>query len=213
MGGPGEANHAQAPRSPARSGYAKCKTKGERVHVERATRRREVCCAAIARERIQNLFGGATCAIHLGNLCCLAHPLRPRAHSYPQHILRTWNSPTMAPERRFVGALDQGTTSTRFILFDARGMPVVTAQKEHKCARREVSRGMQKGAAILRLPGGLLGGVPCSLLQAGCARSARRFAMSAARRARVLQTAFLRVLGCLAATKYSSRRRDVRCLG
>jgi glycerol kinase len=32
----------------------------------------------------------------------------------------------------YVGALDQGTTSTRFILFDRRGAPVATAQAPHK---------------------------------------------------------------------------------
>jgi hypothetical protein len=33
---------------------------------------------------------------------------------------------------RFIGAIDQGTTSTRFILFDSAGLPVASAQKEHK---------------------------------------------------------------------------------
>jgi len=33
--------------------------------------------------------------------------------------------------RRYVGALDQGTTSTRFIIFDKAGSPVATAQREH----------------------------------------------------------------------------------
>ena len=32
----------------------------------------------------------------------------------------------------FVGALDQGTTSTRFMLFSAAGAPVATAQREHR---------------------------------------------------------------------------------
>ena len=37
----------------------------------------------------------------------------------------------------YVGALDQGTTSTRFIIFDHSGSPVACAQKEHEqiCAR------------------------------------------------------------------------------
>jgi len=37
----------------------------------------------------------------------------------------------------YVGALDQGTTSTRFIIFDRSGSPVAWAQKEHEqiCAR------------------------------------------------------------------------------
>jgi glycerol kinase len=33
---------------------------------------------------------------------------------------------------RFIGALDQGTTSTRFIVFDRRGKIVAVAQKEHR---------------------------------------------------------------------------------
>ena len=32
---------------------------------------------------------------------------------------------------RFVGSIDQGTTSTRFILFDHSGSPVSSAQREH----------------------------------------------------------------------------------
>ncbi|HEY7386973.1 MAG TPA: glycerol kinase GlpK [Bryobacteraceae bacterium] len=32
----------------------------------------------------------------------------------------------------FIGALDQGTTSTRFLIFDRSGKPVACAQKEHK---------------------------------------------------------------------------------
>ncbi len=33
---------------------------------------------------------------------------------------------------RFVGAIDQGTTSTRFILFDAQGLPLTCVQREHR---------------------------------------------------------------------------------
>jgi glycerol kinase len=33
---------------------------------------------------------------------------------------------------QYVGAIDQGTTSSRFILFDKRGSVVSLAQKEHK---------------------------------------------------------------------------------
>jgi glycerol kinase len=33
---------------------------------------------------------------------------------------------------RYIGAIDQGTTSTRFIIFDRRGDPVTVAQKEHR---------------------------------------------------------------------------------
>jgi glycerol kinase len=32
----------------------------------------------------------------------------------------------------FIGAIDQGTTSTRFMLFSAAGRPVATAQREHR---------------------------------------------------------------------------------
>ncbi|MCF7929648.1 MAG: glycerol kinase, partial [Spirochaetales bacterium] len=35
-------------------------------------------------------------------------------------------------EKDFVGAIDQGTTSTRFILFNASGDAVVSSQTEHK---------------------------------------------------------------------------------
>jgi glycerol kinase len=34
--------------------------------------------------------------------------------------------------RSFVLALDQGTTSSRFVLFDQRGKPVASAQREFK---------------------------------------------------------------------------------
>ncbi len=33
---------------------------------------------------------------------------------------------------RYVGAIDQGTTSTRFFLFDERGRVVASAQEEHR---------------------------------------------------------------------------------
>jgi glycerol kinase len=33
---------------------------------------------------------------------------------------------------KYIGAIDQGTTSTRFIVFDAAGKVVACAQKEHK---------------------------------------------------------------------------------
>ena len=33
---------------------------------------------------------------------------------------------------RYVGAIDQGTTSTRFILFDRQGAIISVAQKEHQ---------------------------------------------------------------------------------
>ena len=33
---------------------------------------------------------------------------------------------------KFVGAIDQGTTSTRFIVFDRKGQIIAAAQKEHQ---------------------------------------------------------------------------------
>ena len=33
---------------------------------------------------------------------------------------------------KYVGAIDQGTTSTRFIVFDRAGLLVASAQKEHR---------------------------------------------------------------------------------
>ena len=33
---------------------------------------------------------------------------------------------------KYIGAIDQGTTSTRFIVFDAAGKVVACAQKEHR---------------------------------------------------------------------------------
>ena len=38
----------------------------------------------------------------------------------------------MKTEKTYIGSLDQGTTSTRFILFDQDGAIVATAQREHK---------------------------------------------------------------------------------
>lgn len=35
-------------------------------------------------------------------------------------------------EKKYIGSIDQGTTSTRFILFDHEGNPMVSTQKEHK---------------------------------------------------------------------------------
>ena len=77
----------------------------------------------------------------------------------------------------YVGALDQGTTSTRFIIFDRFGNPAAFAQKEHEqiCARpgwvehdpeeiwlrtqQVVAEAMaQKHAGLARHPGGRDGG-------------------------------------------------------
>ena len=38
----------------------------------------------------------------------------------------------MSTDNRYVGAIDQGTTSTRFMIFDHRGLSVGSAQKEHR---------------------------------------------------------------------------------
>ena len=35
-------------------------------------------------------------------------------------------------QQKFIGAIDQGTTSTRFILFDSSGREVFSDQIEHK---------------------------------------------------------------------------------
>jgi glycerol kinase len=32
----------------------------------------------------------------------------------------------------YVGAIDQGTTSTRFMVFDRRGAPIASARREHR---------------------------------------------------------------------------------
>jgi glycerol kinase len=41
-------------------------------------------------------------------------------------------SATMSPVTKYVGAIDQGTTSTRFSVFDATGKIIASAQKEHE---------------------------------------------------------------------------------
>ena len=38
----------------------------------------------------------------------------------------------MDTAKRYIGAIDQGTTSTRFIVFDRAGGIVASAQKEHQ---------------------------------------------------------------------------------
>src|SRR5687767_6464544 len=56
------------------------------------------------------------------------------------HGVSRSHSPTALPPAlvkspgmpRYVAAIDQGTTSTRCILFDRAGLPVASAQKEHK---------------------------------------------------------------------------------
>ena len=35
-------------------------------------------------------------------------------------------------KERYVGAIDQGTTSTRFMIFDSNGLVVANEQKEHE---------------------------------------------------------------------------------
>jgi glycerol kinase len=35
-------------------------------------------------------------------------------------------------EKKYIGALDQGTTSTRFILFNHHGNPIASSRLEHQ---------------------------------------------------------------------------------
>jgi Glycerol kinase len=35
-------------------------------------------------------------------------------------------------EKKYIGAIDQGTTSTRFIIFDKSGTPISSSQVEHR---------------------------------------------------------------------------------
>src|SRR5213594_362788 len=44
----------------------------------------------------------------------------------------SWNSARTRNVKRYIGAIDQGTTSTRCMVFDADGRIVGTAQKEHE---------------------------------------------------------------------------------
>ena len=43
-----------------------------------------------------------------------------------------WCSSEESSVSKYIGAIDQGTTSTRFIVFDAAGKVVACAQKEHQ---------------------------------------------------------------------------------
>jgi glycerol kinase len=47
-------------------------------------------------------------------------------------LLNTPASVTIAAVANYIGAIDQGTTSTRFCVFDAAGKIVASAQKEHE---------------------------------------------------------------------------------
>jgi glycerol kinase len=54
-------------------------------------------------------------------------------HHQPEYSLRTPPaSVTIAAVANYIGAIDQGTTSTRFCVFDAAGKTVAVAQKEHQ---------------------------------------------------------------------------------
>src|SRR6266700_5436520 len=44
----------------------------------------------------------------------------------------SWNSARTRNVKRYVGAIDQGTTSTRFMVFDTDGRIASVAQKEHQ---------------------------------------------------------------------------------
>src|SRR6266481_3526339 len=62
---------------------------------------------------------------------------RLSAESRTRSRIISWSlSPPGSVEKgtvpNYIGALDQGTTSTRFIVFDRAGQIVTTAQKEHR---------------------------------------------------------------------------------
>ena len=58
-----------------------------------------------------------------------------RARDHHERICSLPNTPasvTIAAVANYIGAIDQGTTSTRFCVFDAAGKIVAVAQKEHQ---------------------------------------------------------------------------------
>ena len=60
----------------------------------------------------------------------------PRScRDHDERICSLPNAPasvTIAAVANYIGAIDQGTTSTRFSVFDAAGKAVTAAQKEHR---------------------------------------------------------------------------------
>ena len=67
--------------------------------------------------------------------------LPPRHHPRPFSAAPSSSAPSAAAtvtlhdaaaRPPYIGALDQGTTSTRFVLFSSAGRPVATAQREHR---------------------------------------------------------------------------------
>lgn len=75
---------------------------------------------------------------------------------------------------RFVGAIDQGTTSTRFILFDESGSPVTSANREHKqifpasgLVEHDVEEIWECTVAVIREALSAAGAVPADLAAVG----------------------------------------------
>ena len=60
---------------------------------------------------------------NLGGLGAAAHQ--------PENTIQEFSAEDEAASRKgFIGAIDQGTTSTRFLIFDATGNPVASHQIE-----------------------------------------------------------------------------------
>lgn len=53
-------------------------------------------------------------------------------HDGERSIIQDENSRTDNLKDKFIGAIDQGTTSTRFIVFDGTGLPVASYQSEFR---------------------------------------------------------------------------------
>lgn len=53
-------------------------------------------------------------------------------HDGERSIIQDENSRSDNLKDKFIGAIDQGTTSTRFIVFDGTGLPVASYQSEFR---------------------------------------------------------------------------------
>jgi glycerol kinase len=53
-------------------------------------------------------------------------------HDGERSIIQDENSRNDNLKDKFIGAIDQGTTSTRFIVFDGTGLPVASYQSEFR---------------------------------------------------------------------------------
>jgi glycerol kinase len=63
----------------------------------------------------------------------MASRLSTITSQFSQLVTMGDNTPTpLAQEESFVGSIDQGTTSTRFLIFNKDGEPVVSHQIEFK---------------------------------------------------------------------------------